>query len=191
MTAVDRWIRRNSLQLNVKKTSLLIIHSSRKKPTTCDVPLTLSVNGSDLDFPTTDTMRWLDVLFDVNLTMTEHMRRISATCFAILRMIRRIRSTLNMHSTRLLCNSMVISRVDYCNAILINSDKSNIKKLQGIMNLAARLIKRIPRQEHITALLKELGWLPAEYRIKRKVSTLVFKALTSNRPAYLCEHLVE
>jgi hypothetical protein len=86
---------------------------------------------------------------------------------------------------------MVISRVDYCNAILNNADKSNIKKLQGIMNLAARLIKRIPRQEHITPLLKELGWLPVEYRIKRKVATLVFKAMTSNRPAYLCEHLVE
>jgi hypothetical protein len=189
--AVNEWMQKNSLQLNVLKTDLLIINSSRRKLTICGEPnsISVSMDNKRLDFRTSGTLLWLGVLFDVHLTMADHIQKISTTCFGILRMIKRIRGTLDLHSTRLLCNSMVISRIDYCNALFNNTDKLNIKKLQRVMNLAARLIKRAPRRDHVTPLLKELGWFPVEIRIIRKIAILVFKVIKLNQPAYLHERL--
>ena len=65
----------------------------------------------------------------------------------------------------MLVNSLVISRLDYCNSLLYDIPKYQRDKLQRIQNTAARMITGARSSDHITPLLKSLRWLPVEARI--------------------------
>ncbi len=61
--------------------------------------------------------------------------------------IRKIRPFLSEHATQLLVQALVLSRLDYCNALLAGLPASSIKPLQLIQNAAARLIFNEPKRE--------------------------------------------
>jgi hypothetical protein len=54
--------------------------------------------------------------------------------------IARIRGYLDINATRTLVHALVISTIDYSNAVLVGLPESVIGKLQRVQNLAARLI---------------------------------------------------
>jgi len=85
---------------------------------------------------------------------------------------------------------MVGARLDYCNAILHGTSKSNIQKLQCSQNSIARIVTGTRRSEHITSVLTQLHWLKIAQRIEYKVALLTFKALTTSKPDYLYDQLL-
>ena len=56
--------------------------------------------------------------------------------------------------------SLVISRMDYCNSVLVGLPASTLAPLQRAQNAAARLILGLSRRSHITRALQQLHWLP-------------------------------
>ena len=67
-------------------------------------------------------------------------------------------------------HGLVLSQLDYANALLYGINKSEIRKLQSIQNMAARIILKLPpRTDGMQALFK-LHWLPIEYRINFKLN---------------------
>ena len=84
---------------------------------------------------------------------------------------------------------MVGVRLDYCNAILYGTSKSNIQKLQRAQNSIARIVTGTRRSEHITPVFARLHWLKIAERIEYKVALLTFKALTTCKPDYLSDQL--
>ena len=63
--------------------------------------------------------------------------------------------------------------------------KYEISKPQRVQNYAARVIVCSRKHDQISATLKELYWLPVEYRIVFKINLLTFKTLNSQAPKYL------
>ena len=80
---------------------------------------------------------------------------------------------------------MIGSKLDYCNSVLFNITEKEISKLQAVQNCLAQVVTKSPRFCHITALLKYLHWLPVCYRIKFKLCSLTYQALTSGQPVYI------
>ena len=101
--------------------------------------------------------------------------------------IRRIRKFLNEDNTRTLVNLFVTSRLDYCNSLLYGLPACSLKKLQGVQNTAARLIRNISRFDHITPTPYKLHWLPVKFRIDFKVLLNTYKALQGLVPKYITE----
>ena len=66
-----------------------------------------------------------------------------------------------------LVTSYILSRLDYCNCLLVGTLNSVIKLL-----FAARLVLLAPRH-HQTPLLEKLHWLPISERIKSLVCVSV------------------
>ncbi len=99
--------------------------------------------------------------------------------------IRKIRPFLSEHATQLLVQALVLSRLDYCNALLAGLPANSIKPLQLIQNAAARLIFNELKRTHVTPLFINLHWLPIAARIKFKALMFAYKTTSGSAPLYL------
>ena len=89
----------------------------------------------------------------------------------------------------LLVHSLVISQLDYGNGLLYDVPDQLLDKLQRVQNVAARIVVRASRYDHITSILETLHWLPVQYRIEYKVVLMTFKALHLLAPSYIADLL--
>ncbi len=88
-----------------------------------------------------------------------------------------------------LINNFVLSRVDYCNALLARVSKTTLSKLQSVQNSAGRILTRTKTSEHISPVLESLHQLPVRFRIDFKILMLTYKALHGLAPHYLSQLL--
>ena len=73
--------------------------------------------------------------------------------------------------------------VTHCSTVSLNV----LKRLQSVLNSAARLIHLTSRYKHVTPLLIQLHWLPIEQRITFKIAVITFKALHGAAPSYITD----
>ena len=85
--------------------------------------------------------------------------------------------------------TLVLSKLDYCNSLLVGANKYHVQHLQRLQNTCARLVKRSPRWAHVSPVLESLHWLPIKSRIDHKCICNVYKCLSGTAPQYLCELL--
>ena len=86
-------------------------------------------------------------------------------------------------------SSLVLSRLDYCNALLAGSPQVLLDKIQRVINFSACLIYRPPKSAHIIPLLSDLHWLPISSRIRYKIALTCFHVVSGRAPPYLSELL--
>jgi len=79
--------------------------------------------------------RNLGVVIDDQLNFTEHIARTAWSCIFTLYNIRRIRPFLPEHATQLLVPVLVISRLDYFNALLTVLPAFTVKPLKLDLSL--------------------------------------------------------
>jgi len=109
--------------------------------------------------------------------MKTHMQQTASRCLATSRQLRSIRRCIPMSVFHSLVSALVLSRLDYCNSLLIDLPLTHIQRLQSVQNAAARLIFNLRRCDHITDVLINIHWLRVPERITLKVATLMYPAL--------------
>lgn len=132
-------------------------------------------------------VRDLGVWIDSELTMREHVSHTAQACFFHLRRLRSVRKILGREVTIQLVCALVLSRLDYCNGVLVGLPSSTIAPLQRVLHAAARLVDELKPNDHVTAALKTLHWLPVKQRIEYKVCLLMHKVCVSQAPAYMSD----
>ncbi|XP_067685301.1 uncharacterized protein [Haliotis asinina] len=75
------------------------------------------------------------------------------------------RPTLATETTATLARSLILSRLDYYNSLLVGISGDQLNRLQKIQNRAARIITRTKLHSHISPALKSLHWLRIRERI--------------------------
>ena len=175
----------NMLKLNADKTEVMLF-SSKHNSRTMD---TISVDMGNSSIASTSCVRNLGVMFDSNMTMEQQVNAVCRSSYGQLRKIGRIRRYLSSEATKSLVNGLVTSRMDYCNALLHSLPNALTDKLQRVQNTAARIITRTSRHSHITPVLRELHWLPIQYRIQYKILVHTYNALNDRSPLYITDML--
>ncbi len=124
-------------------------------------------------------------MIDDQLTFSDHIAKIAWSCTFALFNIKKIRPFLSENVSQLIVQALVLSRLDYCNALFAGLPASSIKPLQLIQNAAARLIFNEPKRTHVTPLFINLHWLPIAARIKFKALMFAYRTTTGSAPLYL------
>jgi hypothetical protein len=151
------------------------------------VPLPESITLGGATVPFSDTVKNLGVMLDSHLTMHAQVLSIIRAVNFELRRIGSIRHYLSEQATQTLVSAFILSRLDYCNALLYSCPQYLLNRLQNLQNNAARMIFRVRKSEHISPHLQALHWLPIELRIKYKIACLAFGAFTQTGPVYLTD----
>ena len=172
---------KNKFKIYDSKTEFLIFRSPLLKQNLSD----LSVSVGDVQVFPSSKVRDLGVVFDLYLTFHDHISGICKSTHFHLCGIGRIRNLLTFDATAQLIHALITSRLDFCNSILYNLPNNKIARLQWIPNLEARMLKRIPRRNYITPVLRELHWLRIHDKIILKILLLTHKAVINTAPEYL------
>ena len=180
------WFHVNNLKSNDSKTKVFLI-SSKHKPIQSNDMIPLSV-GNRLIQPS-EYVRNLGVSMDNHLTFEKHVNNVVRSAFLKIREISFYRPYLTKEAARTLVHAYVTNRIDYCNSLLYGLPDYLIKKLQSVLNTAARVVMLKRKYDNISPVLYELHWLPVKFRIQYKLLLIVFKALNGLAPQYLKSRL--
>ncbi|KAK2185440.1 hypothetical protein NP493_236g02005 [Ridgeia piscesae] len=113
--------------------------------------------------------------------MKKQVSQTMSACSFYLRNINHISRFLPRQTKERVVNAIIISRLDYCNALLYGTSAVNIARLQRIHNTAAGLIMRSPCSDSATPLLRELHWLPIVCRVDFKLLVFTYKDTTTRQ----------
>ena len=174
---VEGCLKSNRLKLNSDKTQFLWL-GSRQQLAKID---TKTMTSGEHSLESSTSAKNLGVTFDSELGIDLHVNNITRSCFYQLRQLRSIRRSLSTDAAKTLVHSLISSRVDYCNSIFYGATDVVVRRLQSVLNAAARR-----KFDHITPVLRdELHWLPIRQRIDFKIAVFVYNALHGRGPAYL------
>ncbi|KAI7808234.1 reverse transcriptase, partial [Triplophysa rosa] len=140
---ISAWMKEHHLQLNHAKTELLLF------PAHPTVQHDLTIQLGNTTITPSKTARNLRVIFDEQLSFNDHIAKTTRSCRYALFNIRKVKPYLTEHAAQLLVQALVISRLDYCNALLAGLPAKAIKPLQLVQNAAARLVFQQPKRAHV------------------------------------------
>src|SRR5664279_4996685 len=110
---------------------------------------------------------------------------------AIICALRHIHHLLSQDVAHTLARSIVMSKLDYCNAVLYGSPKTTIAVLQRVQNDLARVVLLQKKYACASPLLQSLHWLPIDARVSYKLAVITYKVRSTNTPVYLSRIMSE
>jgi len=136
-------------------------------------------------FPVSSLIRVEDGNFFDSELMKSHISHITSACFYQLWRLCAVRSQLGQEVIGHLVSAFILSRLDYCNAVLAGLPASTLAPLQRVMHAATRVICDLKPYNHVTPTLKALHWLPVKQRIEFKLCLLVHLVINKRPPVHL------
>ena len=87
------------------------------------------------------------------MIVDHHATSVVRACKCHIQAIRHIRHLLKTELALTLVCSLILSRLDYCNAVLHRAPASSIQKLQHVQNTAARVVLQSARRSPSLSLI--------------------------------------
>ena len=180
------WMARRKLKLNDGKTEIIVIRGKLRNVSVANFDV---MSFGDTQLVPCESAKNLGVVLDSSLSFRSHRDYIVKTCNFHICNLYMIKDFVNRKNLVTLVHSLIVSKVDYCNSLFIGLPNVILKRVQSVLNRAARLIFNLPPRVPTTSSLIELHWLPLKVRIEFKICLITFKALKFNQPSYIRELL--
>ncbi len=177
------WLANNMLKLNDSKTEFFISASPYNMKRLSNITIQI---GSTEIIPSS-TIKNLGVSFDTSMTMSDHVTSLCKSVNFLLWNMARIRRFLDRDACSNAMRALVLSKLDYANALLSGCKNRDVARLQRLQSRAARIVFQVSRRHSTSPLLDSLHWLPVDKRIKFKTLLYIYKALNDLSPVYLTD----
>ena len=158
---LNKWMNCSHLKLNKLKTNFIEFSSCRSVDNSIISRITLNACTSDVLLPSTTVMNF-GVICDGNPLFDKHVNNIVSVGYDNIRDLSRISSKLSIPLKTQLVHSMILSHLDYCNAIFYNLPAFLVQKLTKVLYAAVHFVfnMRISRnRSHMLPYLKKLHFL--------------------------------
>jgi hypothetical protein len=181
---LQSWLKLIQLKMNPGKTEFIILG---RKPLIKKVysPSPPKLAIGNMEIPAKSSVRDLGFIIDSSLTMGPQINISCRDAFYYLRNISRQRAFLTRHATAMLVDSFVFSRIYYCSSLFYCLNNENKKKLNRVINYAARLVGLLKVHESTSSVVKKECWLPVSDQIELRIASLAFDILRCGKPVLL------
>ena len=183
MSSLDRWASESNLALNSKKTKQLLVTTPQMSRVHKLDSVTPSVKVNGVALERVKEFKLLGIWITENLKWTCHIKKLVSSCYGILSTLRKLKNLAPFHVKKLLVESLILSKLDYCDVVCYPLPLYLQKKLQRLQNAALSFVtKRYSKEKDIL----NLGWLPVKERTEYRIFRLMYKSLHSSEwPQYL------
>ena len=123
------------------------------------------------------------------MSLTAHVNILRRNTHFQIKNLWRIRRYIDQETCHHAVRALVLSRLDYCNALFLQLSATDISRLQRLQNSAARVIFSVGRRVEAQPLLDSLHWLCIKKRIIFKILLYIFKSLHNLAPQYISDQL--
>ena len=147
---IKTWMDENRLKMNNSNTEF-IMFGSRQHVQKC-ITNVIVITGEEI--LKSDCIRYLGCWADALLSYKTHITKKCQAAMGNLVKIHNIRKYLTEEATKMLL--VVLSHLDYANAILAGLPECDINKMQRIENTAAKLAMEVRKHNSTTTVLKKL-----------------------------------
>ena len=185
---IARWSIRNALHLNPIKSKYMILGSKKQIGTVLSLGPHVSILGSEVAYVT--QARNLGIEMDSRLRFEDHVTSVAKNCLFRLKVLYKVRRFLSENVRLNLCESLVLSRLNYGDVVTGPCLLSTSKRLiQRVQNACIRFCFNIPSRSHITPYLHSKKLLNMHSRRSLHFSALVHSVIKAKRPEYLYKKL--
>ena len=181
LAKLSHWFSRNGLKVSAGKTQLIVLGSRQniqRLP-----PVSVSFMGATV--AGSPTVRNLGVVFDQRMTFSAHVDDVVRRCTGTLCGLSHSRHCLPQSTLVRLVEGLVVSLIRYCIVVYGSANKTQLCRLQRLLNFGARVISGRRKYDHISDVLRELGWLSAENMYLYHSLTLLNKIRCTSQPESL------
>lgn len=183
---IQKWMEDYMLQLNPSKTKIMVLgHQNILKE--------IKIHGVQLTrlncIRFVSVSKNLGIHIDQHLTFKDHIMALKKDSFRILRNICKRRFLFSEEQLKILVNSLVVCKLDYCNSLYFGINEKYLDELQRIQNAAAKAVLGLYKFDHVGDSFKKLHWLPIRHRIQYKILLMTYKCLNGLGPDYLASTL--
>ena len=183
---ISEYCHRSALRLNEGKCYYMFVGSRPAIKSINEIPLTnISINNKPIK--RVEHVRNLGLTYDEILSWRKHVNLCVSRAMSNFICISRFKRFLSLEAKMMLCESMVLSQFNFCDAVYLNIDIYLQNKIQKIQNMCLRFIFDTKKYSgnNYDQLRSNLKWMDMKERqISHSLVTL-FKILNGKGPAYL------
>jgi len=175
INVIEEWSQDSNLIFNAKKTKLMLFATSqmaRRHNFTFEIKLN---NGMLIE--RVPSFKLLGVTFNENLTWNDHVKKVTTKAYGTLKSLALIKRYLPYRLRRQLAETLVLSKLDYGNAVINNAPNYLFNQLQKAQNAAASFVRKsYSRRSDVI----DMKWLPVRERSDYCLAKLAWKSVNMN-----------
>lgn len=176
----------NNLAFNQEKTKVMLFSSKQLARThnlNDDSNMTFHIQHRGKAIERVASYKLLGIHFDAHLTWDTQLNLLLKSAYFKLAILRKLKHSAPQYLRKQLAETLVLSRLDYCNVIYSNVPEYKLNRINKVLKCAASFVTL---QYCTTRDIFNLKWLPARERINLNQLKLAHKSLYEmGFPAYL------
>ena len=149
----------------------------------------ITIATGDTTIQPVEYVRNLGFFMDNLLKNHIHINKLISSLYHHLHNIHKIRGRLDFESAKTITQALILSKVDYCNSLLLRTASNQLDKLQYIQNMACQVVLKLKKYDRVTEPISTLHWLCIHERIHYKVASIMFNCPKGNAPQYIIDLL--
>ena len=178
-----RYFQMNGLNLNESKTQCMFVGTRQY---ISRIPDDVKIRFGEVLIEPSNSVKNLGVHMDQTLSFKNHIDEMAKKVYGTLNFINRVGNNLDKASRINVVQSLVLPIINYGLKIWGLTSKHQLERAQRLQNFSAKVAFGGARKyDHVSPIIKELGWLKIEEKIINDIAVMVYNIRNDHVPQWL------
>lgn len=153
ITELDKWFANNGIEINEKKSNLIISAPEGKNNKEQIENSEIRINDQRITHTT--TTKYLGMIIDAKLNWNAQIEKVVENLSLMIKMVWNIKNKINDKNKKQIYHALIESKLIHSVGIWGSTTKTNMEKVQRKMNIILRILFNKERKENIEIWMKE------------------------------------